>query len=235
MKIFLAALVFLLPFAAQSASAREGGFVAAEQADPYRHLPTPPAPSSPSNDAELAELHRIESARSEADVAKAKADADDKTVFLFRNVFGDKFAKENLPALDALGAKVARDENEAIEETKKEFHRRRPYNSDETLHPVCRTTDKDDSYPSGHATLGYVLALTLIDIVPERRDAILARADDYARSRLICGVHYPSDVAAGRLTAYAIHAVIALNARYREEAAAARAELRRALGTARAD
>jgi hypothetical protein len=25
---------------------------------------------------------------------------------------------------------------------------------------------------------------------PEKRDAILARADDYAYSRLICGVHY---------------------------------------------
>jgi acid phosphatase (class A) len=235
MKTRLVALVVLLPFCAAPAPARESSFVAAERVDPHRHLPTPPAPSSAINEAELAELHVIEAARSEADVAAARADADDKSVFLFRTVFGDKFAKESLPALDALGAKLAHDENEAIEETKKEFHRRRPYNADKTLHPVCKTTDKDDSYPSGHATHGYVLALALIDIAPELRDAILARADAYGRNRLICGVHYPSDVAAGRLTAYAIHAVIALDPRYRAEVDAAKAELRRALGSARAD
>jgi hypothetical protein len=35
------------------------------------------------------------------------------------------------------------------------------------------------------------LVLTLI--VPEKRDAILARADDDAHNRLICGVHYHQD------------------------------------------
>jgi acid phosphatase (class A) len=233
MKPLLVAFALLLPFGA--ACARESGIPSAERIDAHRHLPSPPEPGTPANDAELAELHRIEATRSEADIAKARSDAADKTIFLFRNVFGDKFARETLPALDALGARLAHDEHEANEATKTEFHRPRPYNVDKTLHPVCKTSEKDDSYPSGHATLGYVLALTLIDLVPEKRDAILARADDYGRSRLVCGVHHPSDIAAGRLTAYALHAVIALDPGYREEIAAAKVELNRALGSARAD
>ena len=36
--------------------------------------------------------------------------------------------------------------------------------------------------------------MVLAMMLPEKRDAILARADDYAYSRLICGVHYPTDL-----------------------------------------
>jgi hypothetical protein len=37
---------------------------------------------------------------------------------------------------------------------------------------------------------GYLQALTLIQIVPEKREQIWKRADEYAYSRMICGAHY---------------------------------------------
>jgi acid phosphatase (class A) len=230
-----AALACLLFVCHAPATAREAIFVPADQIALDRYLPSPPAEGSPAHQAELAELHRIEATRTPAEIAEARADADDKSVFFFRSVFGEKFTKENLPALDALAAKVAEDEAAASDRAKAAFRRRRPYKFDETLHPACKARARDDSYPSGHATLGYVLALTLIDIAPERRDALLERADRYGRNRLVCGVHHPSDVAAGRLAAYAIHAAMALDPRYRAELASARAELRRTPGFALAD
>jgi acid phosphatase (class A) len=45
-------------------------------------------------------------------------------------------------------------------------------------------------------------------------------------------VHYSSDLEASKLLAYAIHAVMAQNPQYRQELAAARTELRAALGLA---
>ncbi|MYN40376.1 hypothetical protein GTP55_13420 [Duganella sp. FT109W] len=77
---------------------------------------------------------------------------------------------------------------------------------------------------------GYLAALTLIEMVPDQRDAILARADAYAHNRLVCGVHYPSDIAASKLLAYTTHAVMETNPQYQAELAPARAELRRLLG-----
>jgi len=106
----------------------------------------------------------------------------------------------------------------------------RPYNLDKTLHPICKTKTKDDAYPSGHTTSGFLLALTLIDIVPEKRDAILARAEDYGRNRLVCGVHYPSDIQASKLVAYTIHAIMEVNPQYQKELVEAKAEVRRVLG-----
>jgi acid phosphatase (class A) len=67
-------------------------------------------------------------------------------------------------------------------------------------------------------------------MVPEQRDAILARAEDYAHSRELCGVHYPSDEAASRIIAYAMMGAISNHPRFRKELDAARAETRAVLG-----
>lgn len=57
------------------------------------------------------------------------------------------------------------------------------------------------AYPSGHTTDGYTQSLLLAMIFPERARQILARASDYAESRIVLGVHYPLDVIGGRILA----------------------------------
>ncbi|WP_295993790.1 phosphatase PAP2 family protein [Rugamonas sp.] len=192
-------------------------------------LPAPTAADSTATRAELAELHRIEAARTPAQVEAARADETIETLFIYQSVLGERFNPAALPLTAALAKHVSNDEGVNSTPGKLAFGRVRPYNVDATLHPVCKTKTKNDSYPSGHATAGYLDALVLIEMVPEQRDAILARADDYAHNRLICGVHFPSDVAAGKLLAYATHAAMDANPAFQAELAAAKAELRRAL------
>jgi acid phosphatase (class A) len=60
------------------------------------------------------------------------------------------------------------------------------------------------SYPSGHGAFGWGVALTLAEIAPDRAQAILARGREFDESRLICAVHFPSDVAAGEIVATAV-------------------------------
>jgi acid phosphatase (class A) len=69
--------------------------------------------------------------------------------------------------------------------------------------PICTPTEEamlreDGSYPSGHAALGWAWALILAELAPERADALLARGRAFAQSRVICNVHWQSDVDAGR-------------------------------------
>ena len=95
------------------------------------------------------------------------------------------------------------------------------------------TANREDyGYPSGHGTTGYLEALTLIQLVPEKRDAILARAEDYAHSREVCGAHYGSDEAASKALAYAMMGVIMSHPQFKVEVEAARAEIRKAMGSA---
>jgi acid phosphatase (class A) len=220
----------LAALCAAPALAREPIFVAPEQSHAFQILPTPPAAESATTKAELAELHEIEATRTQAEAAQAIWDDENEHIFLFKTVFGDKFTAENLPLTAEFGKRVRNDEGLNTSVAKEGFRRVRPYNLDKTLHPICKTKTKDDSYPSGHTTSGYLLALTLIDMVPEKRDDILARAEAYGHNRLVCGVHYRSDLMASKLVAYTLHAIMEVNPQYQKELAAAKAELRLAFG-----
>ncbi|HEY5226263.1 MAG TPA: phosphatase PAP2 family protein, partial [Methylovirgula sp.] len=138
-------------------------------------LPQPPASDSRAEKSELIKLHSIERSRSASDIAQARADEAERDIFVFKTVLGDKFNAAALPLTAALSAHVEDDVLADAEPVKKVFRRVRPYNLDDTLHPVCKLKRKDDSYPSGHAITDYVMALTLASMLPEKRDAIFAR------------------------------------------------------------
>ena len=195
-------------------------------------LPEPPAVGSPRNNADLAELHRLEQIRTPAQIAAAKADEAEQDIFSYATVLGPGFTPANLPITSAFSANVHNDESVVAAAIKPYFHRPRPYQTDATLHPVCGLTDQPNSYPSGHSLSGYLLAFALIEIVPEKRLEILARADDYAHNRLICGVHHPSDVEASRGVAYAVFGYMLATPRFQRDLAAARDETRARLALA---
>jgi acid phosphatase (class A) len=194
----------------------------------------PPAVGSAVDKAELAELHRIERTRTAAQVAAAKADEGNESLFLYATVMGAGFNEEALPATAELGTHVKNEQSVAGTALKKVFARPRPYQEDKTLHPACAVTDVPNSYPSGHALTGYLEGLTLAEIVPEKRDAILARADEFAHNRLVCGVHHASDVEASRRVAYAVFGYMMATPKFQSDLAAARAETRAKLGLGQA-
>jgi acid phosphatase (class A) len=192
-------------------------------------LMLPPTQDSATTKAELAYIHQVEETRSPDQVAAAQADDREEDLFNFTSVIGPGFTREALPVTNTLSAHVHNDEAVISDPLKDIYKRPRPYNYDGSLHPVCRT-DKEPSYPSGHSMSGYLLAFTMTQIVPEKRQEILARADDYAHNRVVCGVHYPSDTEASRRMAYTIFGYMMASPRFQKDLAAARVETRTHLG-----
>jgi acid phosphatase (class A) len=207
-------------------------FILPEQLSAASILPSPAAPNSPQTAAEIAVLHKLEKTRSAADIAHAKADDAEEDIFIFKNVLGEHFDRKSLPLTALFGDHVHNDESFIANPAKIFFHRTRPYQFDATLKPVCNTKKdpSDYSYPGGHAVSGYLEAFVTAMMIPEKRDAILARADDYAHSRLVCGVHYPSDLEASKNVAYAMIDLMMIHPQFKQEFEAAKAETRRALG-----
>ena len=193
-------------------------------------LPPPPAQDSDITKAELVELHRIEKLRNPQQIAAAQADDKEQDIFIFKNVLGANFTAANLPLTVALSAHIHNDEGIASKPLKTSFARSRPFQADATLHPVCELSKEPNSYPSGHTLSGYLLAFTLVQLVPEKQEQILQRADDYAHNRLVCGVHYPSDVDTSRKMAYAMFGYMLASPRFQQQLAAAREETRLHLG-----
>lgn len=186
----------------------------------------PPAQNSSITQSELRDLHTIESSRSSSEVAAAQADDAEEDIFVYHTIFGASFTAANLPVLASLSADVHNEEGVASVPLKATFSRPRPYQADKTLHPVCKLTQAPNSYPSGHTLSGYLEGFTLAELIPSRKDEILARTDDYAHNRLVCGVHYASDLAASRQLAAIMFGSLIATPEFRMRLDAAREELR---------
>jgi acid phosphatase (class A) len=195
-----------------------------------RIVPPPPSRNSAATTDELTELHRIEVTRTPAQVTQAKADDQEEDIFIFKTVLGPGFTAEALPVTAALSAHVRKDESAADSPLKKIYRRPRPYQLDSTLHPVCALNAEPTSYPSGHTLSGYLLAFTLVQLVPEKRQQIFDRANEYVHNRLICGVHYASDIEASRMVAYAVFGSLTASPKFQQDLATASEETRRKLG-----
>lgn len=76
------------------------------------------------------------------------------------------------------------------------WQRPQPALADATLVPLIAAPNSP-SYPSEHAVAAGAAAAVLAHLFPERADALTAMAEEAANSRVMAGVHYPSDVAAG--------------------------------------
>ena len=228
----LAALWVVATLGAQYALAADPtfSFVDARNIDLSRLLAPPPSDSSEVTRAELDAMLMIQQRRSPAQAALALADNQIALERFSEAVGSAKSLKDvPLPLTTALTSKVQRDVSPVISAGKEAFNRPRPYALERQLKPVVPLPG-GASHPSGHVVWAYVTGLVLADMVPERRLQILARADEFSRNRVIAGVHYPSDVESGRMTATIFTAFLFASPGFESERAAAAKELRAALG-----
>lgn len=107
------------------------------------------------------------------------------------------------------------------------YHRLRPFEmyGEHLLSP--ETEDElrgEGSYPSGHTARGWLAALLLAEINPDRADTIFARGWMYGESRVIEGAHWQSDVDATRAAASIGYAALQTCPAFREQMMKAKAE-----------
>lgn len=76
------------------------------------------------------------------------------------------------------------------------YQRARPSAVDSTL-PTLLDTPNSPSYPSEHAVAAGAASTVLSYLFPDQAGDFAAKAEQAAHSRLVAGVHYPSDVEAG--------------------------------------
>jgi acid phosphatase (class A) len=220
----LLALTLTLPALAQEAPAPT--ILSAAVIDPVRLLPPPPPEGSAAQKAELAELHRIQETRTPAQLAQAKWDNDHEDPSAFAPTLGPNFDMAKLPATAKLLKIVDHEQSVAKKMGKAAFGRSRPWIVDATLVGCDHADDKPkSSYPSGHTTMGFAMAVVLADLLPDRAQAILGRAQEYAEDRLVCGVHFRSDIVAGQALGTAVGVQLLHAPALKSDIEAARQEL----------
>jgi acid phosphatase (class A) len=112
---------------------------------------------------------------------------------------------------------------------KDHFNRTRPPIGDDR--PICVKREDwmktNASYPSGHAMAGWAWGLILSELAPSKAGELMEAGAAIGDSRVICGVHYQSDVEAGRKLGAAMVARLHAEPAFEKDLAAARAELAR--------
>jgi acid phosphatase (class A) len=220
------AVSFTAPVLAEDAKP----FTDAKEVNLLDLLPPPPANDSAKTREEVGEILTIQVTRTPEMEARAKADAEEN-VWRYSDVIDNaKFTKENLPKFSAFFDRIVETEAAVVDPAKDVWKRTRPHLLYPDLIKPVVPLSKSGSYPSGHTTVGTLMGVVLSDMVPEKKAAIMNRAWEFGWNRVIGGIHYPSDIEAGRISGIAIAQTIMQHDDYKTEYEAAKAELRSQLG-----
>jgi acid phosphatase (class A) len=186
------------------------GYLAGQEVDFHTVLPGPPPVDSLWD---RADQGLVEAFQAVDDARWQVADLDANALYpRFAEAFGHPIDKKTSPVLVALLDRALTDVDATAAAAKDHFHRPRPFQRLQ-LQRVCDKSSppkpeahptNGTSYPSGHSTHGWTVAMILARVAPDRTEALMARAQEYEESRLVCGMHFPSDVEAGHEVAIAV-------------------------------
>ncbi|HUO02350.1 MAG TPA: phosphatase PAP2 family protein [Rhizomicrobium sp.] len=189
-------------------------------------LPAPAKPDSAEGRDDLAAVKAAQAGASPERIALAAADDKNETVWFLANILPG-FEASRLPVTDKLFKAARNDENFEVNAFKRYFARERPFDIDHSIKTCVPSVYGRglESYPSGHATMGYSLSIILAHLIPEKAETILARAKEYGANRVICGVHFPSDIAASQALGTAVALELMSTPAFKADLDAAKAEL----------
>lgn len=226
--------LFVAAAVAGAASARLPwkGYLTPEAVDTIAVLPAPPETGSAEAEADRTIFRATRTLEGTPRWAMAVADLPERNIL--KNLgcaIGADLKPLAMPKLTGLLFRMGADVSRAVSRPKAQYQRPRPYLLDDGA--ICVTRNNrlaaSPDYPSGHATWSWSVGLVMAELVPDRSSQILTRARAFGESRIVCGVHNASSVAAGRMNAATVVAVLHGSPDFRDDMAGARRELERAL------
>lgn len=198
--------------------------------DGMQILPPPPAVGSSQQRWELEVFTTTRSLEGSPRWIQAVRDADlsGKEAFQgFSCAAGVRIGPDTTPTLAKMLMRLIHDGRPVYNPAKDYYARKRPAVGNDA--PICVPREgwieTNGSYPSGHSLIGYSWGLVLAELVPDRAAQLVARGREFGDSRVICGVHWPSDVEAGRTLAGALVARLHAEPSFQADLATAKAEV----------
>jgi hypothetical protein len=198
-----------------------------ELPNPIRFIPEPPQPGTGPFDNDTYYYHYGKAQRQTPRGNQAALDEVQWTSKAFSEAAGFMIGPDETPEIFKLAQGAQKDANATNKRAKNYFRRTRPYvyfNEPSLVSEADEGNRTTFSYPSGHTIRGWVYALTLALVVPDSTEALIARAQEYAINRVICGRHYKSDIDASLVEATAVMSRLLSNAAFLEQLEKARKE-----------
>ncbi len=207
------------------------GYLSTEaRIDSLALLPPPPTADSPAFVLDQDSARHAAALRDTPRWQIATADANLRfpaAAQAFSCALGAPITEEDTPTLLMLMRRSMVDAGLSTYGAKDQYKRQRPFIANKT--PTCTPGEeamlsKDGSYPSGHSAAGWAWALILAEISPDRANQIFARGRAFGQSRVVCNVHWQSDVSEGRIVGAATVARLHADTAFRADLAVAKQE-----------
>lgn len=225
----------------------EGYLSKAELPNSKMLIPTPPSKNSVAFQQDLAMNKQALALQNSARWKQAAIDSNllfPKAADIYACAANVEISQKTTPTLYKLLQKTLVDIGTTPSSAKTNYQRARPFM--ENGQQICHLTPdeqksygrlyqetqadlaKDGSYPSGHSALGWGWALIMSEIVPQRQDNIFLRGRTFAESRVICNVHWQSDILQGKLVGSTTVAALHSNAQFKKDLDKAKKEVAKA-------
>ncbi len=211
-KSFLIAALFAMNCMTMTHAEDSHGFVILSPSKIVKLLGPYPASGSAEELKDLDTLLMWQEKRTKEQCDDAAVQADDTSV---RAMFSDNdgpISPEEAEMLESKLIKYKLSVGANIFLAKATFGRPRPYDAHQEVRPCIRNAG-GDSYPSGHTAYAQFYGKLLADMFPERALLIQKYADYSSLLRVIGGVHYPSDIIAGKKLAEELYRMTKKNLR----------------------
>lgn len=206
------------------------GYFAANPLDGKAILGAPPAPDSPHGKADRTLFEETRKLEGSPRWKTAIQDNDlwgGGALKRFSCALGIDLSERQTPVTWKILHKIELDVRTVGTPAKDFYDRKRPLIGNDA--PLCVPREDwmrtNASYPSGHAMTAWSWALILTELSPAKADPLLTLGRDSGESRMICGVHFVSDVEAGRTLAAGMVARLHADADFVADLAAARREI----------
>jgi acid phosphatase (class A) len=234
MRAVITLLAVLAPWAWAHGQSKPAGFLDAdERPDSLLIVPPPPREGTAAYRADIDAHRALRALRNTPRWQLAAADANvqfPRAASIFACALGVQVTGTDTPHLYRLLQRAMVDAGQSTVRAKDAYARERPLAVYDQ--PICVPDEaarlrRSASYPSGHAAAGWAWALILAELAPDRADPILRRGYEFGLSRAVCGVHWLSDIDAGRTVGAAAVARLHADEEFRAELEHARLELQR--------
>jgi len=231
-KLALAPVLFLCLAAAPALALSDKPYITAADVDFPMFLPPPPKEDSPQGKRDVQAIVDLQKNMTAERMAAIHTDLDQSVYTVAGPVLGPKFNKQNFPMAGDFFAKVVKDAGVGVGPIKQKYKKLRPfqYSKDVKTPDDIAKAAGGPTYPSGHSTTAAEVALLMGMMVPEKRDALYERSDEYATHRITSGAAYPSDRDGGYITASLAINQMMKNPEFRADYDAVKAEVRKGLG-----
>src|ERR1700730_17146968 len=227
-KLFSSLFLFLLLLTGPT-WAGDASYISLNQINHAKLLGPPPAAQSDKQKLDLMAVLQAQQGRTASQGERAVADNDLSIFRIAGELLGPNFTAARVPKTTAFFDRINQDVRTLFLATKDVWNRPRPFKVSTDVKAIGELSNSG-SYPSGHAILGYLAAIILANMLPEKSESLFARGREYGQNRVIAGAHFPTDIEAGRIAATAMAVAFMQNESFMKDFAEATAELRRELG-----